>query len=328
MKSHGYAFSPADLFRVLGGPILLAGFVVAALHSSARLGLLPAPRPALDVDRTILVHQAEAARARHDAPIVLVGDSSCLMDVSARELGKELGVPVLNLGTLSFLDLTQYAALVRQHAASNPDRLRAVVLLMNPEALRRAGAEDYYVGVLNSFWAGQDFCRTATVDDRLACWLGLEIFRGRLLSRALPIPLGGPFGRRYGFNRDLERVMNRENGSVVDPVFEKPRTAAEYRIAPTLKLGSQQFRAAVPAGAKLLVGITPIPDRSAGTNYTALNRAMLSQWAGWLEADAVLEALPVTLPAERFARPTHLNEAAVPGYTKELAASLRKLFTP
>jgi hypothetical protein len=179
--------------------------------------------------------------------------------------------------------------------------------------------------VLNSLWAGQDFCRSATVDDRLACRLGLEIFRGRILSRALPVPLGGPFGLRYGFSRDLEAFMDRENGSVIDPVFEKPHGPTEYRLSPTLKPASQQFKAAVPPGAKLVVGITPIPISSAGTNYAGLHREMLRQWSAWLQADALLESLPATLPAERFARPTHLNEAAVRDYTKELAVSLRKL---
>jgi hypothetical protein len=323
MRSHAYNYQPAELARLLAGPLLVASFILGAMHVSARLGLLPPPRPTLDTDRTILIHQAEAARARHDALVLLVGDSSCLMDVNARQLSNELGARTLNLGTLSFLDLAQYAALVRQYVAANPDRLRAVVLMMNPEALRRVGAENYYAGVLNSFWAGEDFCRTATLEDRLACWLGLELFRGRILSRTLPIPLGGAFGRRYGFSRDLERFMNRENGSVIDPVFEELHGPTEDRLSPTLKLASQQFRAAVPRTAKLLVGITPIPSRSAGTNYAEANRDMLQQWAGWLQADGVLDKLPMTQPDERFARPAHLNERAVPVYTTEVANSLR-----
>jgi hypothetical protein len=42
------------------------------------------------------------------------------MDVNARQLSNELGLPALNLGTLSFLDLAQYAALVRHYVAANP----------------------------------------------------------------------------------------------------------------------------------------------------------------------------------------------------------------
>lgn len=323
MKSHEYGYAPADLARLIAGPLFTAAAFILAMHAGARLHVLPAPRPTLDTDRTILIHQAEAARRAHDAHILLIGDSSCLMDVNARQLGKQLGLPALNLGTLSFLDLAQYAALLRRYAEANPNRLRVVVLLMNPEALRRVGAEEYYVNVLDHFWAGQDFCRAGTFDDHLACWLGLEVFRGRILSRAVPIPLAGAFGRRYGFNRDLEVSMNLEDGSVIDPALEQPRGRAEYRLSPTLKRVSQEFRAAVPAGARLIVGITPTPATASGPAYAAGHAAMLQEWAGWLQADGVLTNLPPILPDASFSRPTHLNEGAVPDFTTNLGESLQ-----
>src|SRR5687767_15988289 len=114
------------------------------MHLAALFHVLPRPRPTLDVDRTILVHQVEASRSRQDMDVLLIGDSSCLIDVWAPQLTREIGRPVLNLGTLSYLDLNAYGTLLRLFTAANPNSPKAVVLLMHPEALRRPTAEPYH----------------------------------------------------------------------------------------------------------------------------------------------------------------------------------------
>ena len=139
-----------DLCRMLVGPLFALGLFAAALHAGARFALLPAPRPTLDVDRTVLIHQADASRAPQDAEIVLLGDSSCLMDVAAPLLTRRLGRPVLNLGTLSYLSLDAYALLLHNCAEANPGRLRAVVLLMHPEALRVAHPDTWQDAALRA----------------------------------------------------------------------------------------------------------------------------------------------------------------------------------
>src|SRR5881397_1860673 len=101
MKSHLYQFQRKDLLQFIGGPVAALVVFALLLHGGAAVGLLPAPRPALDTERTILLHQAQASRAPHNAEILLIGDSSCLMDVSARQLSEQLGRPALNLGTFS-----------------------------------------------------------------------------------------------------------------------------------------------------------------------------------------------------------------------------------
>lgn len=323
MKSHEYHYRPADLLRLVIGPIIPVAVFVAAMQFAPRLNLLPSPRPTLDTDQTILVHQAEASRKSQNAQILLVGDSSCLMDVNARELGQHLGLPSLNLGLLSYLGLEYYAEVLRGYVAANPNRLRIVVLLMHPEALRRVESEEYYGRLLTSYWKGEDACRTSTIEERLACWFGVETFRSRILSRALPSPLEGAFGRKYGFSDDLEAFMRRENGSVIDPVNERPRGLSEYRLSSTLKPVSQQFKMSFPPGVKLLVGITPVPETTAGQNYSELHASMLREWGEWLQADGLLQTLPATLPETRFARPTHLNESAVQIYTRDLATALQ-----
>ena len=105
----------------------------------AALGWLPPWRPNLDMDRSVLLHQAAACQSKQTADILCLGDSSCLMDVAPRilERGLSTGHRVLNGGTISYLDLTSAADLLRQYLATNPGRLRYLVVLLHPESLRR-----------------------------------------------------------------------------------------------------------------------------------------------------------------------------------------------
>jgi hypothetical protein len=322
MKSHVYQFTPQDLLQLIGLPLVPVALFALALHLSAAGHWLPAPRPTLDVDRTVLVHQAEASRQRDNAELLLLGDSSCLMDVSAPLLGQQLGRSVLNLGTFSYLDLNAYASLVRRHIEANPGRLRAVVLLMHPDALRQLSANAWYASFLQSFFEGKEQMPATNVVDRLPDLAGLEIFRGRVLARLLPRALPGAYGRYYGFTSDLDRFLTQHRGSAIDPDTQPLKGSAEYRLAPRFQSDSRVFRAAVPPTVKLIVGITPAPEKFAGPSYAALQRQMLAQWTQWLQADAVLDQAPAALPDALFARTTHLNEQGQRIYTEGLARSL------
>src|SRR5881394_2991355 len=70
--SHRYEFRSADVLRLLGGSLLpVVGFALA-MHAGARWSWWPTPRPALDTERTVLLHQADAARDPGHADVVLV----------------------------------------------------------------------------------------------------------------------------------------------------------------------------------------------------------------------------------------------------------------
>ena len=161
MQSHVCDVGLADWIRLIARPLVPVAVFAVVMHIGARLGWLPAPRPTLDVDRTVLVHKAEASRAPQDAGVLLLGDSSCLMDVSAPLLTERLERPVLNLGTLSYLDFSANALLLRNFAQANPGQLRAIVLLMHPEGLRLPHVDAWQNDALRSFLEGADFraCR-------------------------------------------------------------------------------------------------------------------------------------------------------------------------
>ena len=324
MTSHCYEFKLSDVLRLLLPPLVPVVVVAILLHTGAALRLLPPPHPALDVDRTVLTHQVAACRQTQDAEILLLGDSSCLMDVDARQLGELLGRRVLNLGTLSFLDLNAHAALLRTYLAANPNRVRTVVLLLHPAALRRVGPEAWHVNFLDALLNQDDFHWGTGFHARLSDALALDLVRSRIVSRLVPSPLPGAYGRFYGFTDDLERYLTAHDGSAVDPDVQVFSGSPEYRLAPQLEGPSRNFRAAVPSGVTLLVGLTPAPAKFAGTRHAATCDTLLRQWAQWLEADAVLTQLPATLPDELFARTTHLGEAGARRYTETLAQALRE----
>lgn len=324
MKSHTCDFSLRALLPLVLGPLLPLVVFAVAMQVGARTQLLPTPRPTLDTEQTILIHQAEAARSPQDAEVILLGDSSCLMNVSARQLGDALGRPALNLGTFSFLDVNSHAAMLREYSRTNPGRLRAVVLLMHAETLRRLGAEEFYTDALVHFWSGKDHTSSAAWHGQLNKMLGVDIFKGRLLARTLPLPLGGAYGRHYGFTADLERHLSVHRGSAIDPDPQPLTGSPEYRLAKTIEKASKNFRSAVPDGVKLFVGITPAPERFAGAKYPALRDAMLTQWSGWIEGVA-LTVLPATMPDANFVRTTHLTEPAISNYTAALSAALSSL---
>ncbi len=329
MKSHTYELELLDLLKLVASglvPLLAFG---ALMHAGARLSFLPAPRPTLDAERTVLVHQVESAQAAGAAEVLLVGDSSCLMNVSALELERELGRPVLNLATFSFLDLAAHAALVHEHARANPGRLKTVVLLQHPETLRRLSPERHYTNVLAHLLTGNDLPPTVGFEAQLRHALGLDCFQARVLARVLPLPLSGAYGRRYGFTHDLDAHMGRERGSLVDPDPAAFGKRPEYRLAVTLEKSSRAFRSALPDGVELFVGITPVPEKFADQVFRQWQRDHLTLWSAWLQPSVALTNLTAVLPDESFMRTTHLREAAIPSYTKTLAEGIKgRLSTP
>jgi hypothetical protein len=330
MKSHLYEFAWRDLIRICLAPLIPVALFTLAMHLGAASGLLPDPRPAMDTDRTILFHQAEASRQLHDADLLLLGDSSCLMDLSAVLLGQLLPYSALNLGTLSYLDLPAFATILEHYAAANPNQLRIVLIMMHPEGLRRSSASQYHATALARFYNRTDSCGPNA--SPLLCALGVEIFQGRVWSRLAPQPLEGGYGRFYGFNHDLWKHLSANLGSAFDPGQFDPamaRGSAEFQLARSLESSSQTFRASVPPGVKLVAGITPVPESLASPGYEENYQEMLRTWSEWLHADAALTDLPPVLPDHLFASQTHLNARGVQLYTEELALHLEKFpFVP
>jgi len=327
MKSHQYAFGPRDLGHLLA-PLIVPLIVFAALMRLGALsGVLPPPWPALDIEHTVLTHQAVASQTPGTADILLIGDSSCLMNVSGSQLEELYGGKhqPINLGTFMYLGFDGYGAMLSRYASANPGRVRTVLVLAHPDMLRGVTPIPQYREFVSTVYSGEDYGDPDSILGQVRGLFGLDIFQSRLLSR-MPLPLPKEYGRFYGFNLDLYDFMDRQHGSAVDPHQYKPAPGqgnAEYRLAAALEAGCKALRAAVPPEARLVVGLSPIPRSFAPENYATRWEQLLQQWGESMGADEVLTNLPPTLPDSCFASTTHLNQQGAEQYTRILARWLQ-----
>ncbi|MGC8989143.1 MAG: hypothetical protein ACP5MD_03380, partial [Verrucomicrobiia bacterium] len=313
MTSHEYQTNLRETAQVVLGPILALTLIGALLHLLSQAGALPAPWPMLDMDRTILLHQSWAASQRHNAQMLFVGDSSCLMNVDTPQLSAMLAKPTLNLATFSYVDLESHALLIKRFAQTNPDQLDTIVLLIHPQTLRLGEPSTHHTTLLRTALSSQppNKIQNSTIQStppspwiHNADLLGINLVRERLFGRLIPIPLPGQYGRVYGFTHDLWHKLTAQQGSLVDPhSFDPAKTRAntEYRIAPRFQKEAQLFRQTCPPTARIAVGLTPIPASIAQPDNDRVYREMLNYLGRCLDADILLTELPTTMPDAQFA---------------------------
>lgn len=335
MTSHEYQTNPRKTAPIVLGPILALILIGALFHLLSRAGTLPPPWPMLDMDRTILLHQAWAASQRHNAQMLFVGDSSCLMNVDVTELSDTLAKPTLNLATFSYVDLESHARLVNRFAQINPGQPDTVVLLIHPQTLRLGEPSAYHTALLRTALSLQPptGTRNPNIEPispvswiRKADLLGINLVRERLFGRLIPLPLPGQYGRVYGFTHDLWNKLSAHQGSLVDPhTFDPATTRAntEFRITPRFQKEAQLFRQICPPNTRIAVGLTPLPVSAAQPDNDRVYREMLADLGRWLDADLLLTELPTTMPDAQFATLTHLNAHGRQLFTTLLAAELK-----
>ena len=321
--NHGVNFQFADAARTLGVPLAVALLIGLSFRLGAWLGLLPPPRPMLDADRTVIVHQADASRKPSQAKVLLIGDSSCMMNVDAARLSELLGVDVLNLGSVRVLGLKAYSTLLANHLELNkPEK---IVLLVNPDFVRKNSPSKIHVDAFEHYLAGRDYDYGGA--DNL--WdlrgvLGLHIVEGRLTGR-LPMPLPKRFGDFYGFTSELYRYMDEHRGSAVDPRILNEgdlRGSGDYWVDKSYLKEAAMFAAAIPSETRLFVGLTPLPESFPGEGYASRYETLLSEWAAAFRKAIPLGGLPPTFSDERFATKTHLRPQAVGIFTERLHREL------
>jgi hypothetical protein len=291
---------------------------------------MPPPAPSASVDEAILDYQIHSTIREQPADILLIGDSSCLMDCSASGLQQQLpGHRVVNLGTLSYLDLRAFGLLLRRFAATNPGSLRTVVLLVHPEMLRGtklSGDSDQAV----TSWTRQIEGREEAAPEVLSFWRVPSLLKRHVLDYVLPSVLPGTYGHFYGFNTTLQSYMREHRGSAIDPRQYQRRTTRDpqqFVLSSQLEEPSLAFKSFLPHGVELAVGIAPVPQSETSATYGKNYQEILSRWSGWIKPDVVLSNLPPTLADPFFASQTHLNQRGAKRYTKLLSRSLKPHLT-
>ena len=323
MRSHETRFTPKDLIQVFGPPLAVVAGLVAILQAAFGFGLLPKDRPVHDLEHLILTRQWE--RSARPADWVVVGDSSALMDVRGRRLEEQLGKPVLQLGTLSLLDTASFFRLAGNSLKANPNPA-AVVLLVNPEFLSRPAGDPEVLEAFGAIQSGEPVATEgASWTDRAARGLALDRVRDSLESRLRPFPLRGAYGTRYGFHTVALAELEAEGG-LVDPGEGLPKSlpTVTWNLSPRLETAFRKARSALPAGTRILVGITPIPESLAGPDAGHRRDRVLETLRDWIGGDTrTLRDLPVHLPADAFAQKAHLKEEHRDHYTDLLAQAIQ-----
>ncbi|MDA0750049.1 MAG: hypothetical protein O2964_04985 [Verrucomicrobia bacterium] len=323
MNSHYYEFDTQWIIKLLG--TLIAFMVGGALVLRFAAPILPSSRNTWDMDRTIMAHQADASGRANDADILLIGDSSCLMNIDASIASEHLGKKVLNLGAVSFLDVEMFGNLVKRYLESCSKSPDTIVLVTHPDFLRRSSASRSHVAWMEHYLAGRDDLSRRRNWKSIDQWLGAHILQGRIL-KYLPRPLSVEFGQQFGFTHDLETYMHQHGGSALDPRTldaEKLTGSREYRISSPNKKAASLFALTIPDNSRLFIALTPLPESFVNAQFSDNLEAIRKEWATTLSADRELAALPFSMPDELFASKTHLAPAAVEDYTIRFAESLK-----
>jgi len=323
-RSHQYETTAQQWGVHWLGPVVVATLLGAMMHLAARNSALPAPRPTLDVDRGVMVHQIEASRSPHNTKVILIGDSSCLMNVDANVMKQRTGNSTLNLGTLSFLNLECFSQLLRQSLESAATPPNVIVLLVHPEFVRRKSPSTHHVGAFKAVQNGFDYYYGTSPRTDPRWWLGAHIVENRLLAR-LPIPLTGAFREYYGFSTELLSFMTQHKGSAVDPRELNAtdlRGSSDYRVAERHQREAKFFNQIIPPSTQLFIGLSPIPSSFPEAPFQGHYDRLLEEWTTLFPKGIPLKQLPATLDDSEFATKTHLRPSAVPPYTDTLGRLL------
>ncbi|MGE4182259.1 MAG: hypothetical protein AB7J34_20730 [Limisphaerales bacterium] len=358
VPSHSVEFQPRELLRRLAAPAFGVLILAAFVHAASLGGLLPAPAPS-NLDQAVLDAKADLASRSAPASLILLGDSSCMMDVDAPALAQLVRQPVVNLGTLSYLDLAAHGLLLNQAVLHASDPPREVVLLLHPASLLRGSSEpalEHYLrrrldrhshfhphshsantrsrippaqvqapqstASLRSSPALPSFLSSVT--ER---WLGGGIVREQFVQPVFPSLLRGEFAAAYGTTWRIHRLLMQQSGTLADPTRFDPGSQAgryEFHLNPRLEKASRELRSRIPAGCRFSVGLTPLPESLALERHADRITATLEQLAGWLQPDRVLAGLPSVLPDAFFATATHLNADGSAEFTRLLGTELAR----
>lgn len=303
--------------------VLLVGS--AFWHGLQRAGWLK-PWPLLDMDRTILWQKIELADRGGAADLVLLGDSSCLLDVDARALAAARGGGrVVNLGTVSHLSLASQGMLLERYLARASTPPAAVLVLLHPDALRREEAVPAVEATFNDMLQGRLRPTGSGLRSRVESWLGIDVLRQALQARVLPPPIQRGLGRRYGFTPVLREVLFENEGSLSATghyAWAAGQGRAVYRLSEAVRRDSLRWGALLPAGVPLYLVVTPVPASFAPVDHAAVMEQIGLRWAESFGRTAHRLPLPAVAPDQLMADRLHLNEEGQRWYTASLAEAL------
>ena len=330
MKSHQCLFGLRDLARLALPTLLVLAGLSAGLRIGHKLGWLPAVPISLDPETMVLAHQSLASHTGPPAEVIVTGDSTCLLGVDGLELSRALPgqARALNLALYIGLDLGVYGAVVSDFAAAHPGRVRVVVLLLTPTKLAGTATSEQGKAMWRQIQAAERSGEPPGKSAQGTDWLGAQLLREHVLSHWLATPLHGSGAAFFGFASEVDAYMGEHYGSPLSfGTFKALPGAArsEWTLVPEFEAETRAFRAQIPAGVKLCVGLTPGAAGASAPGEVPRRRALLEEWNRWMNADVLLTNLPPALPDVFFSGGGHMNAAGQKRFTHLLARELAPL---
>jgi hypothetical protein len=299
--------------------LLLAGSVAWLAQRLAPVG----PVAAQPLESAIVYGQLDrAATIPADTDVVVVGDSSGLINVDPAALGAGLDdASVEGLATVAFAGPSGQAMMLDRLRTAGADPQR-VLLALRVLALPTGPNREAIRHMLDTPPAGPAATAPRRMRDRLQALVAPTLFQ----------PLPSAWGDYYGGVAPLAALLRDRHGFLHDPGKTLPRNS--FPIAPPYDRNAA-FEAELPALAAAVAAIGPQRVR------LLLMPELIAYQAGRLEAaraDSLrllherlgldpalqLDGLPDGMPGDRFASITHLNALGRAEFTAQLAAALRR----
>jgi len=291
---------------------MIAASEAAFLATSEPLCGVPWLSP--QVDDAALIVKRELLPQAEDA-VVLAGDSSCLTGLKAKQLAAELGVPAVNLGTLSSHTTHGFADLVCT-TLSQPLKPRLIVFSLLPQSVElneeRTRIFGTYARDLNAYGKNNHHYKIS-LQER-ADWL---VHKHQF--NVFPPEYGGSLTQ---YRQDL---IN-EAGWYPETGKYRSRDFVRQEFVPT-EFSVSGIRTLLDAAAEKRVQIvffwSPFPTDAVSPEYLAA----IQRWTQDLQQQYPSLIVPrLTAPAwsaTEFGRVTHLTPKAAEENTRQLAEFLK-----
>ena len=200
---------------------------------------------ALSQDFFIVFEQIKRSYTLSNVDVLLIGDSSCLMDVNAPYLSELLqGKSVESLCSMGYAGPEGYARLLRNYyeRGKHADK---VILMWVGHTFQQKEFMKYWVNFIHN----NGVVETPDFDY---FWGGLAKFRDVAVSRVLMEPMSGHYGRYFGNEYWFRRSIRENNGTTIDPtevssttigrhIFDRPGLINSRHAKPRSKVTTATF---------------------------------------------------------------------------------------
>ncbi|MCR6636434.1 hypothetical protein [Devosia sp.] len=273
----------------------------------------------MSVDHFIVREQVERS-TRVKSDIALLGDSSCLMGLSPKDMPNKLG-SIESFCTLAYVGPTGYALMLEQmlDVRTEPETL---VLVFNPVQFRPEPS-----------WSDWDSYVTPPTTPHAPTHVfpfsGLEFLRVEGLNRLIFSPLPGAYGRYYGSATKFRETIDQNAGSAVDPNLtgRGTDTASSFVMNAEYLNSLDRLRDALDGfgSSKVYLVISPVPDPLTTDLVDERDKSAMVLASRLGLAPGQILTSPAVMASGLFATETHLGPEGKAEFTRMIGAELLRV---